>query len=486
MSQPSIRKNYVYSLLYQILTMLTPFITAPYIARVLGAEGVGIYSYTSSCMTYFSMFAALGTSSYGMREVARCRNNQSEYSRVFWEIEVLRIISTALCLFAWIVVIILSDKYKYYFVGLVPMLVATMFDISWFYTGHEKIEYTIFWNGLCKILGVVSIFLFIKSKNDLLIYILINSGVLMLGNMSMWFFLPRMLVKVELSRLCIKKHFKETLIYFIPTIATTIYTVLDKTLIGIITHDDFQNGYYEQANKIINMTKTIVFVSVNKIMEARISYLYVGGNYNEIKMRIEKSFSYILLLAYGSMFGIIAIAKDLVPLFFGDGYEPVIILLYLMSPLVVIIGISNCLGSHYYTPAGLRAQSAKYIIWGSIVNLIANIILIPKYRSSGAVVGSLIAEISISYLYLKNCNRYLEFRTILRLSYKRVISGSIMLFLIFLLSELIDTDVASLVVKIILGTIFYFGILIILKDDFVCGVITALKKRSLLNWEKRK
>ena len=197
MSQPSVKKNYTYSLLYQILTMIIPFITAPYVARVLGADGVGIYSYTQSYMTYFTLIAALGTSSYGMREIARCRNDKNEYSKKFWEIELLTILTTAICLIVWLILILFSTKYKIYFIALIPSLLATMFDISWFYTGHERIAYTVIWNAICKIIGVVCIFLFVKSKNDLVLYILLNSLVLMIGNLSMWVFLPKMLVKIN-------------------------------------------------------------------------------------------------------------------------------------------------------------------------------------------------------------------------------------------------------------------------------------------------
>ena len=114
MGQPNIKKNYLYSLLYQILTMIIPFITAPYVARVLKTDGVGTYSYTQSYMTYFTMLAALGTSSYGMREIARCRTKKEEYSKKFWEIELLTVFTTIICLIGWIILILFSSEYKIY------------------------------------------------------------------------------------------------------------------------------------------------------------------------------------------------------------------------------------------------------------------------------------------------------------------------------------------------------------------------------------
>lgn len=477
-NKPSLKKNYIYRFLYEILTMITPFITAPYVSRVLGADGIGIYSYTQSYMTYFTMFAALGTVSYGMREIARCRNDKYEYSKKFWEIELLTVFTTCICLLAWFVFIFFSDFYRIYFIALIPSLFAMMFDISWFYTGHEKVGYTVFWNAICKILGVACIFLFINDKSDLFLYIFLNTLILMIGNISMWVFLPKMLVRVNIKEFRFKSHFKETLIYFVPTIATSVYTVLDKTLIGMITRSGYENGYYEQATKIINMAKTAVFISVNTVMEARISYLFAENRINEIKCRINKSMDYILLLGYGAMFGIIGVAKVFVPIFFGEGFESVTYLLYWMAPLIVIIGISNCLGSQYYTPAGLRKQSAMYIIIGSCVNLIMNLILIPKSGSIGAVIGSIIAELTISVLYLLKCRGYLTVKQLWVSSYKRIISGAIMLVIVRLIGKYIgDADIRTLFIQVVVGVIAYFALLFIMKDKMLKEFIKMLIRR---------
>lgn len=466
--KPSIKLNYIYRLIYEVLTMFLPFITAPYIARVLGADGVGIFSYTQSFMMYFTIFASLGSISYATREIAQCRDDKKKYSKTFWEMEIIIVCSTAVCLLVWMGIIYFSTSYKVYFIAMIPHLVSVAFDISWFYTGHEKIAYTIIWNSICKIIGVVCIFVFVNDNTDIAIYILINSLVLMIGNMSMWMFLPKMIERVSIRSFVFKKHLKETFIYFVPTIATSIYTVLDKTLIGLITHDNFENGYYEQATKIINMAKTGVFVSVNSVMGARISYLFSIEKNNEIKEKIGKALSFILLLAYGAMFGIISVASTFVPVFYGDGYYSVIRLLYCMSPLIVIIGISSCLGVQYYTPAGLRAQSTKYIISGSVINLIMNLIFIPLLGAMGAVMGSILAEIVITILYVKNCNSYLKWGKILEESYKRIIAGIIMMvFVLFINRILFQTKLLVLVLQITLGVIIYFIVLILLKDKLM-------------------
>lgn len=481
-TKPSIKRNFIYKLLYEILAIATPLITAPYVSRVLGADGVGIYSYSQSCISYFTMFAVLGTNTYGTREIARCRSDKKLYSKTFWEIELLTVLTSTICIVAWVAIIFCSTAYRPYFLALLPMLFASMFDISWFYTGQERVGYTVFWNAVCKIVGVAAIFAFVKTREDLVAYILLNAVILMLGNLSMWMFLPKFLVKVNIQSLQITNHFKEILIYFIPTIATSIYTVLDKTLIGLITNDSYQNGYYEQATKIINIAKTASFVALNSVMGARLSYLFAENRIEEAKSKIKTAMEIILFFTIGAMFGIIGVAKSFVPIFFGNGYEPVVGLLHLMSPLVVIIGISNCIGSQYYTPVGKTKIASFYMIAGSVVNLCLNLLLIPHFGAKGAVVGSIGAELVITILFVRFDDMYVTWKFIALSAYKKIAAGILMLAIIVLLKKVAYVSSAGLLlVQIVTGVLSYFAILIILRDN------TALYiSKTAMNLVKRK
>lgn len=472
MSQPSVKKNYIYRTLYEILVLITPFITTPYISRVLGADGVGIYSYTSSIMTYFTLFAALGTVSYGAREIAQHRDNKQQSSKLFWEIELMTVATTSICLIVWVGVIIFSQQYRPYFIALIPVLLGTLFDISWYFTGQEKIKNIVLCNSFFKIAGIVLLFALVKRREDLILYIVINSIVTFLGHLSMWIYLPKMLTKVDMRTLTFKKHFKETLVYFVPTIATSIYTVLDKTLIGAITHDVYQNGYYEQANKIMRMTYTVSFVAVNSVMSARISYLFSEKKFNEIKRRISKTMDFIFLLGCGCAFGVAGVASRFVPVFFGSGYEPVVTLLCCMAPLTLIVGISNCLGSNYYTPSGQRARSARVIVLGSVVNLILNLVMIPFIGATGAVIASIIAESVISILYVRMSGEYMSWQVLAKLSWKRIVSGLMMLILVLILGKYLPYgDLAVIAIQVVAGVAIYFGLLLLMKDHLLQELI---------------
>ena len=480
-TQPSLKKNIAISTLYQILIIILPLITAPYIARVLGPDQSGVYDYTNSIMTYFAMFAALGTASYGVREIARVRDDAAMRSKLFWEIELMTVMTSTVCIIAWFIFIAITPQYKVIYLVLTMGLLSTMFDISWFFAGMEQFKYTVTKNAACKLIGVILMFLFVKKEEDLLLYIIIMISSTMIGNLSMWLYVPRFVEKVDFRTLTFRKHFHETLIYFVPTVATSIYTVLDRTLIGVITKNKAENGFYHYAMQIVNMMKALTFSSLNMVLGSRLSFLFAEKKYDEIKEKIADSTNYILFMGYGICFGVIGVAKRFVPVFLGPGYDRVATMLILMSPIVIIIGISNCLGSQYYTPAGYRKLSAKYIIIGAVVNLLLNLLLIPKYWGYGAITASLIAESVITILYMKNCNGYLRVETIIKDSWKKIIAGVVMLIVIRALDGIISSDILALLVEIAVGFTVYCAVIVLLRDSFMTDLLMGKvlkKKRS--------
>ena len=153
--------------------------------------------------------------------------------------------------------------------------------------------------------------------------------------------------------------------------------------------------------------------------------------------------------------------------FFGDGYDKTIFLTQILSSLVIIIGISHCLGSEYYNPAGLRSKSAKFVIIGSCVNLILNLILIPRFWSYGAAIATIIAETVISILYLKYCNEFFSFKKLFKFSWKKIISGLIMFICVYFIAQIKINDILSIGIQVTAGIIIYCIVLVILKDDFI-------------------
>ena len=395
---PSVRKNYIYNLIYQVMTLITPFITTPYISRVLGADGTGVQSYTNSVVQYFAILAALGTASYGQREIARHRDEIKMRSRLFWEIEVLCMATTAACLIIWLFVIGFAREYRPYYVVLTMTLLAVAFDISWFFGGLEQYSLIVLRNTAVKLVGIAMLFLFIREKEDLLLYVALTAATGLLGNVSMWGYLKGQVEKPVLKELRPLRHLKETLVYFIPTIATSVYTILDKTMLGWFSGENkSQNGYYEYATGFVNMAK-ILIMSFNAVMSARMSYLFGTGRMEEIHKRFQDSLDFVLLMAMPIMLGLAGIAAQFIPWFLGNGYLPVTFLMYVCSPLVLVVGLSDCIGSQILTPGGKRAQSGKVIVAGAMVNACLNFLLIPHFAALGAAAASVAAECFITFI----------------------------------------------------------------------------------------
>ena len=470
-TEPSLKKNIAISTIYQVLLIILPLITAPYIARVLGPDQSGIYDYTTSIQTYFSMFAALGTATYGAREIARVRNDVTRRSILFWEIELMTVMTSTACIVVWMIFTAAVTRYRIYYLVLTMGILSTMFDISWFFAGMEQFKYTISKNAVCKLAGVALMFLFVKEQDDLLLYMIIMTASTMLGNLSMWMYVPRFLEKVDFRQLTFRKHFHETLIYFIPSIATSVYTVLDRTLIGLITQNKAENGFYHYTMQIINMMKALTFSSLNMVLGSRIAYLFAEEKYDEIRGRIRDSINYILFMGIGICFGLIGVAPRFIPIFLGPGYDRVVTMLMLMSPIVVIIGVSNCLGSQYYTPSGNRRLSARFIIIGALVNLVLNLILIPRFWGYGAIAASLIAETVITVLYLIFCKGYLKVQTIVEEGWKKLAAGLLMLAVIKILDRFIVPDFPALLAEVAVGFSVYCIVIAVLHDTFLTEIV---------------
>lgn len=470
------KKNYCYRLLYELLVTAVPLITTPYISRVIGADGVGEYSYTYSIVSLFMLIGCLGTTSYGTREIARNRDSKTMISKLFWELELVSFITTGTCLILWIILICMKTVHAKYFIALTPFLIGVVFDISWFFIGLEQVGRLVLRNAIVKILNMVLVFSLIRSSHDILLYCVINGMTVLVGNASMWLYLPRMLTPINYKELEVYHHVKSSFLYFMPTVATSVYTVLDKTLIGYITKDAYQNGFYEQATKIINILKTFVFTAVNSIMTARMSYLFAKGMVDEAKEMTRKTMDFIALLGVGVTFGIVGIAHTFVPIFFGPGYSEVEWLIYMMSPLVIIIGLSNCLGSHYYTPIGKRTQSTKYLVYGAIGNLIFNIILIPKLKSYGATIASVIGELLISALYIRNCDQFLNVHTIAKIFWKRFLAGGLMCAVVVMFGMVLGQSFWGLLIQIVIGVTIYGILLCVLRDKMLLEFVGIVRQ----------
>lgn len=204
----SIFTNYIYNLIYQIVVIILPLITTPYLSRVLGAENIGTYGYTLSIVTYFVLFGSLGIAMYGQREIAYVQDDKPNRSKVFWEIIVVRTISLSISLVAFYFIYVSGEKYQIYYKIFMLEIIATMLDISWFFQGLEEFKKTVGRNLVVRIASTILVFILVKTQDDLAKYIFIYVITTLLGNVSLWFYLPKYIQKVKIKSLDLTRPYK--------------------------------------------------------------------------------------------------------------------------------------------------------------------------------------------------------------------------------------------------------------------------------------
>lgn len=479
----SIKKNFSYNIIYQILILILPLITAPYVSRVIGAQGTGVYSYTSSIVQYFILFAMLGMNNYGNRTIAKCRDNKEELSKKFSSLYVFQLIISTLMIVLYILYIWLFNN-QYIEASLIQLiyLISTCFDISWFFFGLEKFKITVTRNTIIKILSAISIFVFVKSKDDLMLYITLMSASHLLSQLSLWPFLKKEIKFTRPKTKEVISHLKPNLILFIPVIAVSIYKIMDKIMLGnMATIQDV--GYYEYAEKIINIPLGIV-TALGTVMLPRISNLVANNEQEKIKFYIDKSMQFILFISIAICFGLVAISPIFVPIFLGDEFVQTGYIVQLLSITIIFISWANVIRTQYLIP---NEKDKSYIISvfiGAIINLIVNLILIPKYKTIGAAIGTICAEMAVAIYQTIIVRKELNFKEYIKYTVQFIVSGLIMYIIINKLTHIIH-NLYLIISQIIIGTMVYCALnyKIILENIKYIPFLNKIKGRR--NDEKR-
>ncbi len=471
-------KNYIYNTLYEVVRLLAPLITTPYISRVLGATGVGAYSYTQSIATYFVLIGAVGTNLYGQREVAYVQNNTEKATETFWEIEIFRFITSLACTIAFFVIFGNDPIYGVLYRILSLEVLATAFDISWFFMGMENFKVTVIRNTIIKLIGIVLVFLLVRKPEDVPLYTVCMTIPILIGNISLWFNMKKYLVKPRAGGAkFILKRIKPILNLFLPQVAVEVYTVLDKTMIGIFGTDIDQVGFYTSAQKIVKIVLMIV-TSLGTVMLSAMSAAFAEGRKEDIIKSIRIAFRFVFMLAFALMFGIMGISRKFVPVFFGQGYDQVVPLLIIISPILVIIGMSNVIGRQYLLPTKQQGAYTASIITGACINFLLNIILIRKFNAIGASIATVIAELGVTGSQIWSVRKQLPLKKCLNPIFRYFSLGLVMLIAVYGVGMILPEGVISAALMVGVGVSVYTMELFITKDEMLQLTLNIIKKKK--------
>ncbi|MBR4314996.1 MAG: flippase [Lachnospiraceae bacterium] len=464
----SIKKNYIFNLLYQVLLVIIPLITIPYLSRMLGPSGIGTVSFAESIVSYFVLFANLGINIYGQREISYAQDDKSRRSIVFYNVFITKLIMS-LVVFVIYSISYFTVLHSIIYLILSIQIISVIFDITWFFQGIEEFDKIVIRNTIIKLLNIIFIYTFVKGKDSVIIYCISVALFPLLGFLSLWPNLSTYLEKIDLSKINISNVLKVSLTLFLPTIAIQVYTVLDKTMIGIITKDALENGYYEQSIKI-SRSLLMLITALSTVVIPRVGYYYDKNDHDMVKDILYRSYRFVFMMSIPMCFGLYFVSYNFIPWFLGAGFNKSIILVQIFSLLIICISLSNVTGMQYFVPTEQQTKLTISVCIGAVVNFILNCLLIPNFKSVGAAVASVIAEAIITIVQFVLAKDYISIPKILRNVTKYLISGIVMLIILFTFARNREPSVFNSLIISAIGATSYFTTLLILKDEFLLDI----------------
>lgn len=455
-----ILKNYAYNFSYQLLVIILPILTTPYVTRIFSSEDLGTYGYFNSIVTYFILLATLGVANYGTKEVSANRKN---IQPTFWGIYSLQVVAAFISIVLYLLLcwsVPSMQNPVAYILGL--SLLSKGLDISWLFQGLEDFRKITIRNITVKLLGILSIFLFVKTPNDLYLYVFLLTGFELLGQLSMWLPAKEFIGKPHFDVVHAKEHLKPVILLFLPQIAISLYVTLDRTMLGALSSTK-DVGIYDQALKIINILLTIV-TSLGSVMLPRVSSLLSSGDYKAVNKMHEMSFLIYNLIIFPIIAGMLIVNKDFVNFFLGKDFQEARVAIDIMIARMFFIGWTNIMGIQILIPHNKNREFMLSTTIPAFVSVGLNLLLIPSLGFIGASITSVLTEALVWVIQYYYTRSYLKEVPILSSMLKIILSSSLMYIILLLLQPLLKfSSVVNVGIYGILGTVFYISFILVFR-----------------------
>lgn len=482
----SIKKNLGLQTVYQIISAGMPLITAPYLARKLGASQLGVFSFTSSIVAYFTLFAMLGTVNYGTRYIASVKNNRLKRDKLFSSIYTLQLFTTAIAIVAYLFYLLFfcpENKTIAIIQGIA--LISCMVDINWLFWGVEDFQITVTRSIVIKILTVLSILIFVNKESDLWIYTIIMLGGTLISNLILFLYLQRHASYTKVTLKQVKEHLVPNLVLFIPLLAMSVYHTMDKTMLGAMSTYE-QSGFYYNSDKIVQIPLLVVN-GIGTVMLPRMSALIAEKKQKEADNLFMITLEGVAAISIAIACGIAAISKEFVPFFFGKGYDACIVITIAFTPILLIKGFSIIIRTQYLIPMEMEKEFTKSVVVGALVNLLLNFILIPPYGALGAAIATVIAELVACILqFFSIRQRNLCIGKLLTKTSIYICIGLFMVLAVRIVALISVNNIPKMIVEISVGILLYCSICLVywiktknkFYDFFFLPIIEKIKKRK--------
>ena len=471
----SLKINYILNLINTISSMLFPLITFPYAARIIMADGIGHIYFFTSILSYISLFTCLGIPLYAIRETAKVRDNNTELSRTTTEILMLH---TFLTFWGYIAVFLIAHTVTKVsadiplFLLLSTSIFFSAIGCEWFYQGVEDFKYITIRAIIVKTICVVLLFIFVRTKDDLMYYAaytVLGS----VGNNVFNFFRLRKHINLKLINLKDLhpfKHLKPALHIFVLNLVVSIYINLDTIMLGFMK-EEVHVGFYTGATKLTKMLLSIVS-SLGSVMVPRLSNLIKNNQTEDFNRLSQKAVDFVIAFSLPLFLWLLSTAPNLIFLFCGPSYEPATSTLQIVSPILLFIALSNVLGIQILFPQGKENIVIKCTMIGALANLCLNCLLIPILANDGAAIATSVAEFLVTFTMIVIGRKFIPIEYSLRRYYNYIIGGGIMFICLILTNFWTNTSSAlNLILSVLVGMATYLGYLYIQRDSLFMNMV---------------
>lgn len=473
----SLKKNFLFNIFRIITNLFFPIITFPYISRILNPEGIGKVVFANSISEYFLMFSSLGIPLYGIREVAKVRDNKKKLEKITSEIFLLNMITTIIVIILYFSAVYLGylGKERVLLEIMSLNIFLTFIGVEWFYQGLEEYKYITIRSTIFRVISLILIFTLVKSKYDYITYAAITV-LSTVGSNIFNFIKLKSFTKLSFKGLNIKRHLKSILTIFSMNIAISIYTNLDNVMLGYRS-TDISIGLYSSGIKLVKLVLGIV-TSLGAVMLPRISNYIHNGMENELTELLDKTFKFIILLSLPCFLGLYLTSEEIILIFSGKTFIGAVSTMKYLTPIIIFIALSNFIGIQILYPRGEEKKVLIAVMIGALVNFSLNWVLIPKYAQNGAAISTTIAEGLVLLIQIILGYRYLKFIKLDFEFYKSIIATIVMGIVVIIINSYNLSNVYLLLsFKMLLGGSSYLIALLVLKDKFLYEIINKILKR---------
>lgn len=406
----SIKTNFFYNIVLSVTQVLFPLITFSYVARVISPVGIGTVSFVESICRYAILIAALGIPVYGVREVAKLKEDKVELSKLCSELLTIHFVATLLISIIYIITVFstakLNHNLNYYLLGLL-MVFSNIFIMEWYFQGIGDFKFITIRTLIVRILTTISVFFLVTNANQgfnfFLLTVLAN---VINGIVNFWYAKRSLNLSYSFKLKKLKKHLSPLFFIFSTTISISIYVLLDTIMLGFLA-DEKAVGFYSMALKISKVPMLFVG-SLGLVLIPQLSSSYHQNDLQKFNVLILKSLNFVITFSLPIIFFVFGISEELLHAFAGEQFLGAAVTLKILGVVVLLIGLSNVFGLQILTPMGKDKYLTYSVVLGTVISIGLNFILIPLYQDKGAAITNIIAELAVTIATLYFAAKFIK------------------------------------------------------------------------------